>query len=104
LINRGAGYSQFGGMPMAVESDFHISKEEFERRKNTSWPTGERGTFIPQQSRPHQVAPPRKGREKKQPVPIVTQETIGEATGSSAPNLFARYLADHPMPTKETEQ
>ena len=33
LVTRGAGYSQFGGMLVVAESDFHITEEEFLRRK-----------------------------------------------------------------------
>lgn len=103
LINRGAGYSQYGGMPIVVESDFHVSKAEFERRKNASWPQGERGTFVPNQWRPPATITPRKGRKQK-PIPIVTQETISDPTTSSATNLFDRYLADHPIPSNGGEQ
>jgi hypothetical protein len=103
LINRGAGFSQYGGMPITVESDFHISKEEFERRRNTAWPIGGSGTFVPQQWQPQIYTPPRKGRKKDNPVPVVTHETIDGPTASSAPNLFDRYLADHPITTEDNE-
>lgn len=46
-LTRGAGYAQFGGMPTVVRSSFHISKEEYERRKAFRWPKLESGMFIP---------------------------------------------------------
>ena len=45
-ISRGAGYAQYGGLPVIVQSDYHISKEEYERRKAFPWPE-EPGSFIP---------------------------------------------------------
>ena len=45
-ISRGAGYAQYGGLPVIVESDYHISKDEYERRKAFPWPQ-EPGSFIP---------------------------------------------------------
>lgn len=46
-IARGAGYAQYGGFPFVVESEFHISKEEYERRKAFPWPQDVPGTFVP---------------------------------------------------------
>lgn len=40
-VSRGAGYTQFGGMPVIIESQFHISQEEYERRKRLPWPAAE---------------------------------------------------------------
>lgn len=46
-VARGAGYAQYGGFPFVVESEFHISKDEYERRKAFPWPQGIPGTFVP---------------------------------------------------------
>ena len=46
-ISRGAGYAQFGGMPFIVESDYHISQAEYERRRSLPWPDKSLGMFIP---------------------------------------------------------
>lgn len=46
-VSRGAGYTQFGGMPVIIESQFHISPEEYERRKRLPWPSAE-GAIQPQ--------------------------------------------------------
>ena len=45
-ISRGAGYAQYGGLPVIIQSDYHISKEEYDRRKAFPWPQ-EPGSFIP---------------------------------------------------------
>lgn len=45
-VSRGAGYTQYGGMPFVIESQFHISQEEYERRKRLPWPTAD-GAFQP---------------------------------------------------------
>ena len=75
LINRGAGYAQYGGMPVVIESDFHISKDEYDARKNAPWPTDEIGTFVPDEwERPKSKAN-RRGRTTSS-TPTITQETI----------------------------
>ncbi len=87
LVTRGAGYSQFGGMPVIVESDFHISETEFLARKNAPWPSAVSGSFVPSDwSTPNQAPP--KGRKKRGP--LVTEETIGDE-----PDLFGKFLADN---------
>ena len=86
LVTRGAGYSQFGGMPVVVESDFHISESEFLRRKNAPWPVAAVGSFIPELWTLQQPATPKKSRKQG---PLVTEELIGEE-----PSLFDRFLSD----------
>lgn len=87
LITRGAGYSQFGGMPVIVESDFHISEQEFQARKNAPWPKVGTGSFVPADWEERKKTKP-KSKPKKHG-PVVTQETIGEE-----PSLFDEFLAD----------
>ena len=45
-ISRSAGYGQFGGLPVIVESQYHITEDEYHRRQDMAWPLAE-GTFIP---------------------------------------------------------
>jgi hypothetical protein len=45
-VSRGAGYAQFGGMPVIIQSQYHITKEEYQRRKALPWPSAE-GAFLP---------------------------------------------------------
>lgn len=94
-LTRGAGYSQYGGLPLVVESDFHITKEEYERRRDSPWPTGEHGTFKPDEWQPSRRTPLRQGSGRARPATI-THETIDDSD-TSAPGLFDRYLADHPF-------
>ena len=49
-ISRGAGYAQYGGMPLVVEHDFHISRTTYEARKAFPWPESLPGTFVPAES------------------------------------------------------
>jgi len=46
-VTRGAGYAQFRGFPTVIRSGFHISQEEYERRKAMKWPAITPGMFIP---------------------------------------------------------
>lgn len=75
LINRGAGYAQYGGMPVIIESDFHISAEEYEKRKSAPWPSSDAGTFLASEwDRPKKEVPHR-GR-KPNTSPSISTETI----------------------------
>ncbi len=75
LINRGAGYAQYGGMPVIIESDFHISAEAYQERKNTPWPSADVGTFVPSAWERPQKAVPHRGR-RANTNPAISQETI----------------------------
>lgn len=48
-IPRGKGYSQFGGYPFVLQSEFHISAEQYEARMMMPWPQADndRGSFVP---------------------------------------------------------
>lgn len=69
-ISRGDGYAQYGGMTVVVESNYHITPEEYRRRKEFAWPAGGPGTLIPKLDLAVPVVPPKAG-------PIITTETIG---------------------------
>lgn len=69
-ISRGDGYAQYGGLPIVVESGFHITREEYERRKQFPWPAAVPGTIVPQLDPVTPAAPPKAG-------PVITTETIG---------------------------
>lgn len=49
-LKRGAGYAQYGGMPVVIETGFHISEQEYRRRRALAWPKLP-GAFTPE-SRP----------------------------------------------------
>lgn len=74
-ISRGAGYAQYGGLPIILESNYHISAEEYQRRRSMTWPEP-RGTFIPAEQRRATATDAPKG-------PVWTQEVIGETDDSA---------------------
>jgi len=47
-IDRGHGFTQFGGYPFVITSKFHISEEEYKRREDAPWPECRPHTVIPQ--------------------------------------------------------
>jgi len=98
LINRGAGYAQYGGMPVIVESDFHISEREYKDRKDADWPSTDAGTFLASEwQRPQQVVPHR-GRTVSSS-PAISQETITlEPAATPKPQP-----APKPQPTPKTQ-
>ena len=62
LISRGAGYAQFGGYAFAVRGSYHITLEEYERRKNAPWPEGSAATVTSYRKKRAGVPPPRELR------------------------------------------
>ena len=46
-IRRGQGYAQFGGFPFVMTSTFHITQQEYERRKRAPWPDRDGETLRP---------------------------------------------------------
>jgi len=74
-ISRGEGYAQYGGFPVIIESGFHISEVEYQRRRAMPWPSLP-GMLQPGSHRPT-VKP------KVSSGPTMTQEVIG--TGDALP-------------------
>jgi len=75
LINRGAGYAQYGGMPVIIESDFHISAAEYGQRKAAPWPSTDAGTFLASDWERPKPEVPHRGR-KPNTSPSISKETI----------------------------
>ncbi len=104
-ISRGAGYAQFGGMPVIVESNFHITAEEYERRKALPWPDAVPGSFLPG-STPATAT----NTEATSPSvgPVVTTEVIGSSSGSPTggwTNPFESVGASQPkQPARKTSR
>ena len=127
LLNRGAGYAQFGAMPVIVENDFHITEDEYKKRRDADWPSCETGTFVPAEWQRPQPEVPHRGRTQNT-APAISQETItleppprqpqpessrnsqkkrkrnkrlrqepAPQPKTSAAGLFDRYLKDHPL-------
>lgn len=79
LINRGDGYAQYGGMPIVVETDYHISASEYEERRDADWPSDLAGSFIPNQWEPAETSSKAPSGRTAGP-PISFQEFSEEAT------------------------
>lgn len=76
-ISRGEGYAQYGGLPVIIESDYHISEEEYRRRCAMPWPELH-GSFVP-------AALPQIAPATAPSGPTWSQEVIGNEDGDSAP-------------------
>ncbi|MFO0979118.1 MAG: type IV secretion system DNA-binding domain-containing protein [Planctomycetaceae bacterium] len=68
-IARSSGYAQFGGFPVIIESGYHISQEEYQRRCRMTWPETP-GAYVPGRFKPSTPARPATSG------PRVTEETI----------------------------
>ncbi len=57
LIGRGQGYSQFGGYAFPLRGGYHITFEEYERRKNAPWPAPSAHTLVTHRKRRTEARP-----------------------------------------------
>lgn len=71
-ISRGDGYAQYGGLPIIVQSQHHISYEESQRRKVWPWPQST-GSFLPGTT---QVQPASSKPAPRPDGPVWSQEVI----------------------------
>ncbi|MBI1315071.1 TraM recognition domain-containing protein [bacterium] len=78
-LSRGAGYAQYGGMSVVVESNYHITRDEFDRRRNFAWPGVTAGAFLPGTRTAVPAPPPRPSG------PVTSTEVIG-GTDETAPD------------------
>jgi hypothetical protein len=98
-IGRGAGYAQYGGLPVIVESQYHISEDEYRRRQAIPWPTPP-GTFVPGNN--GEAGTPT-GSPPTPPRPPWTEEVIGDETAplsaadaESIDTLFQQFQQSMP--------
>ena len=84
-IARGSGYARYGGLPVICKSDFHITKDEYDRRQRMPWPNGQKGTFTPVEWMNRVDVPVSSSG------PQITTEIVGDA-GEDDP--FADFLND----------
>lgn len=47
-IRRGDGNAKFAGLPFVLESAYHISQQEYERRRNAAWPEHGDEVMVPE--------------------------------------------------------
>lgn len=73
-INRGDGYAQYGGFPVIIQSTYHISKAEYDRRRQTPWP-----------SLPGMISPKDRAPKPAASVPIDARTNTTEVIGASTP-------------------
>jgi hypothetical protein len=74
-ISRGEGYAQYGGLPVIIESDYHISEDQYRKRRAMPWPALP-GSFVPANLAHTAPASVSIG-------PTWTQEVIGKDDGDS---------------------
>ena len=85
-------------MPFVLESNYHITPDEYERRKALPWPDSVPGSFVP-------TVPATNGARattSKLTGPVMTTEVIGASspkTTAQVQQLFESYLQE-----KATEQ
>lgn len=63
----GSGYTQFAGATIPMKSSYHISQEEYQRRRRLPWPTAPGAIILEPFEHPApvpRVKPPRKRRSK----------------------------------------
>ena len=88
-ITRGEGYAQYGGFPVIIESNYHISEAEYRRRRAMPWPS--LPGMLPPGSRTPTPAP--KPETSVASGPAVTQEVIGTGDDPNAsPDAIDKFF------------
>lgn len=82
-IGRGEGYAQYGGMPVIIETNYHIDDKEYERRRKLEWPETP-GSFLPGQAKRPKVSTPCPTPQPP-PEPEWEEERIEKSHESPAP-------------------
>ena len=94
-ISRGDGYAQYGGLPVIIETKYHITKEEYKARKSLAWPTAS-GAFTPRGAEA-EIAPSPSAAQlppSKKAGPEWSEEVIGDDPTASLPSATQQSLAD----------
>jgi hypothetical protein len=102
-IGRGAGYAQYGGMPVIIESQFYISEEEYLRRRAMPWPELP-GTFVPAEFVRSQTASGGRKPGPSDPGPDWTEDVIEHSTSpvtsevdqDAIAEMFKQFQKQHP--------
>ena len=107
-ISRGEGYAQYGGLPVILESQYHISAEEYGRRQKLTWPSLP-GSYVPQVHATQSEDPSASDSRG----PIWSQETIGQNDGPTVVvddaeideffDGLRQTLPPHPGPDRRSE-
>ena len=84
-LKRGEGLAQFQGYPFIMESCYHISPAEYERRRNLNWPTEIASTIWKRKAPTAPAAPVEFERE---------DDAVVETTSDDQPELLFTKLPD----------
>ena len=101
LIGRGQGYSQFGGYAFPLRGGYHITFEEYERRKNAPWPAPSAHTLVTHRKRRTEArpeAPPLRAAyilSEDEPPPEVSEKVTASPWAKHLQSLYqARGIID----------
>lgn len=86
-VTRSAGYAQFGGFPVPVTTQFHITEGEYKHRASLHWPRGSAATMerkprIPKPPAPDISKPKVKSKPASKPEPKAAEP---ESAAPAAP-------------------
>ena len=90
-MSRGEGYAQYGGFPVTIESNYHISESEYRRRRAMPWPS------LPGMLPPGNHTPTPKPVTSVASEPEMTEGLIGTNESQSAnltPDAIEGFLSD----------
>lgn len=91
-VSRGDGYALYGGLPIIVESDYHITEDEYDIRKSMAWPESIPGSFVPGTGGPTGSTPAVASGTHKAAGPVISTQVIGgksQSQGTKWANPFA---------------
>lgn len=99
-LARGAGYAQYGGLPVIIESAYHITHQEYQHRRSLPWPTAT-GAYCPAERSATPEAPRPEG-------PLLSEEVIGDSlppddTTKSIDELFSKFQKAKPSARRRGE-
>jgi len=96
-ISRGKGFAQFGGFPFALQSQFHVSEDEYDRRGTMTWPRheSELGTILPS-VKPEPIQEPEPARTIPSAAPPESASSLAKAINALA--------ADQALPPERNEK
>ena len=104
-LRTGDGYAQYGGFPDIIQSEYHITGAEYQRRRAMPWPT------LPGMLRPGSQPPVAK--PKSPSGPAISQEIIGggeNQPGGLTPEAMENFLTglnppfEPPKPRRKKEK
>jgi len=83
-VSRGKGFTQYGGFPFPMRSDYHITAIQYTKRSNAPWPEPQPGTVTPPISTGIKQKPKKKSGDARprkhgaQPRPTQAEDPLDE--------------------------